>query len=91
MPSDFVPKLPCKFYRDNDGIIRNNMNFTTRYKGGTKIYVKETGNDTTGGLIVNINGCYSILYDCHVKKCPCVRNIHVYINKRECLNFHVCF
>ena len=25
------------------------------------------------------------------KKCPCVRNIHVYLNKREYLNFRVCF
>jgi hypothetical protein len=27
----------------------------------------------------------------NMKKCPCVRNIHVYLNKCECLNFHVCF
>lgn len=47
MPSDFSPVLPCVFYRDNDGLIKHNMDFT-RYTGGTKIYVTAAGNDTTG-------------------------------------------
>lgn len=47
MPSDFTPILPCKIYRDNDGLIKHNFNFN-KYKGGTKIYVKANGNDTTG-------------------------------------------
>lgn len=48
MPSDFKPSLPCTFYRDNDGVIRHNMNFTDRYKQGTKLYVRLNGNDTSG-------------------------------------------
>lgn len=47
MPDDFTPTLPCDFYRDNDGLIKHNMNFN-KYKGGTKIHVALTGNDSTG-------------------------------------------
>lgn len=48
MPSDFKPKLPCTFYRDNDGIIKHNMDFSGRYRGGKKIYVTLDGNDSSG-------------------------------------------
>lgn len=47
-PSDFTPTLPCDFYRQSDGTLTHNMNFTSKYKGGTKIYVTALGNDTTG-------------------------------------------
>jgi len=45
MPIDFIPVLPCKFYRDHEAIIKHNMNFN-KYKGGTKIYVTTLGSDT---------------------------------------------
>lgn len=47
MPSDFKPDLLCTFYRDNDGIIKHNMNFNERYKNGTQLYVRSNGNDST--------------------------------------------
>lgn len=47
-PGDFKPVLPCDFYIDSAGVITHDMDFTTRYKSGTAIYVKATGNDTTG-------------------------------------------
>src|SRR5699024_10514827 len=39
---------PSTFYRDNDGIIKHNMDFQSRYKNGTKLYVRPNGDDTTG-------------------------------------------
>lgn len=47
-PSDFIQTLPCDFYRDNDGIIKHNMDFT-KYKNGKKIYVLKNGNDNGDG------------------------------------------
>lgn len=48
MPANFKPKLPATFYRDNDGVIKHNMDFQSRYKNGTKLYVQMNGNDLTG-------------------------------------------
>src|SRR5699024_6291205 len=48
MPDDFEPELPSTFYRDNDGIIKHNMDFQSRYKNGIKLYVRLNGDDTTG-------------------------------------------
>jgi len=43
---DGFPSLPCKFTYSNDDIVTD-MDFE-QYKGGVKIYVKTTGNDTSG-------------------------------------------
>lgn len=48
LPGDFKPTIPFTLYRDNDSIIKHNMNFQSKYKNGTKLYVKLTGDDTTG-------------------------------------------
>jgi hypothetical protein len=47
LPADFVPTLPCNFYRYNSGYTMHDMSFD-QYKTGTKIYVTSTGSDTTG-------------------------------------------
>jgi hypothetical protein len=47
-PDDFKPTLPCNFFRDSNGKMQNDMDFS-QYTGGTKIYINlDTGNDTTG-------------------------------------------
>lgn len=46
-PSDFTPTLPCSFWRNSAGDLQHNMNFA-QFKGGTRIYVTLSGNDSTG-------------------------------------------
>lgn len=48
LPTDFKPTIPFTFYRDNDSRIKHNMDFQTKYKNGTKIYVKLNGDDSKG-------------------------------------------
>jgi len=46
-PSDFKPLIPCNFFRDSNGVMQNDMDFT-KYTGGTAIYVNlDTGSDST--------------------------------------------
>lgn len=48
LPSDFIPTLPCDFWRDSNNDIRHNMKFDN-YKGGTQLFVDlDNGNDITG-------------------------------------------
>lgn len=48
LPTEFNNDIPFELYRDSDSLIKHTLDVNSRYKGGTKIYVASTGNDTTG-------------------------------------------
>jgi hypothetical protein len=49
IPLDFLPTLPCNFWRNSDNSISNDMDFTQFTSSSADIYVNhDTGNDTTG-------------------------------------------
>jgi hypothetical protein len=47
LPVEFNNAIPAKFYRNQRGEIQTNFSFS-KYKGGTKIFTDDSGNDTSG-------------------------------------------